>query len=88
LRTSALPGDGKIGFATPKKLGCHARRNRQRRRLQAAIREIDRSKYPPLDLIVIASSGIGSVGMRELVEELEGVLRQQAEKWESKLASS
>lgn len=80
---SALPGTGKIGFATAKKIGCHARRNQIRRRFQAALSGFEFSPNPPLDLIVIIGIGATGVEFAEVKEELLGLLKKIEGRWAS-----
>ncbi|MFI5385037.1 MAG: ribonuclease P protein component [Fimbriimonadales bacterium] len=80
-RLSSLPGTGKVGFATAKKIGCHPRRNQIRRRFQAAFREIDFKPEPPLDLIVIIGTGAMNVGIAEVREELRSLLEKSKVRW-------
>ena len=87
-RLSALPGSGKIGFATAKKIGCHARRNRTKRRYQAALREIEFKPEPPLDLVVIIGSGAVSVGIAEVKSEICSLLKKIEERWAGESESS
>jgi len=78
---SAVSGTGKIGFATAKKIGCHARRNHVRRRFQAAFRQIDFNPEPPLDLIVIIGDGALDVGIAGVREELRTLLEKIKGRW-------
>ncbi|HVT11631.1 MAG TPA: ribonuclease P protein component [Fimbriimonadaceae bacterium] len=80
-RISALPGNGKLGFATTKKIGCHARRNQVRRRFQAALQEIEFTPNPPLDLIVIIGMGALGVEFAEVKEELKALLKKIEGRW-------
>ena len=87
-RISALPGTGLIGFATAKKIGCHARRNQLRRRYQAVLRDLGDSRTTPLDLVVIIGTGAASVGIAEVKSELWRLLKSIEERWAEESASS
>jgi ribonuclease P protein component len=78
---AALPGTGLIGFATAKKIGCHARRNRLRRRFQSAFRQLKFDPKPPLDLIVIVGMAAQDVGIQEIGEELGMLLQKIEGRW-------
>jgi ribonuclease P protein component len=87
-RISSLPGEGKVGIATAKKIGNRPQRHAVRRRIQAALREIDFRPNRPLDLIVIATTAAAGVGTREIAEELTGLLRKTQERWADELECS
>jgi ribonuclease P protein component len=59
-----LPGEGLVGIATPRSLGCIARRNRQKRRLREAFRA---SGPPPgFDFVLVARASIAKASFSEI----------------------
>jgi ribonuclease P protein component len=76
-----LPGTGKTGFATAKKIGCHARRNSIRRKFQAAFREIPFQPTPKLDLVIIIGAGALGVKVADAKEELAAMLVKMEGRW-------
>jgi ribonuclease P protein component len=68
LRIMALPGQGLLGVAASKALGCHAWRKRQKRRIKAVWPSLLPSKK--LDWICLARPSIYSKTHEELVEEM------------------
>lgn len=70
----ALEGQGLFGVATSKAIGCHARRNRQKRRIKAAWQEIVAS--PQLDWICVVKPSIVEAPFAEIVDELRGLAAQ------------
>lgn len=70
----ALKGQGLFGVATSKAIGCHARRNRQKRRIKAAWQEIGASRQ--LDWICVVKPSIVEASFEEIVAELKGLASQ------------
>lgn len=87
FRVCSLPGQGHVGFATAKKIGCHARRNRQKRRAREALNASD---FPivGLDIAVLVRDGADAVGFDELTEELKRLLEETQRRWAGSLESS
>lgn len=64
----ALKGQGLFGVAASKAIGCHARRNRQKRRIKAAWQTLNQSCE--LDWICVAKPSIVDAPFDEIVAEL------------------
>lgn len=64
----ALPGQGLLGVAASKALGCHARRKRQKRRIKAIWPSLEPSQH--LDWICLARPSIYSKTHEQLLEEM------------------
>ncbi|MFK5108719.1 ribonuclease P protein component, partial [Klebsiella pneumoniae] len=67
------PGTGLIGFGTSKGIGTHVKRNRQRRRAQAALRQC--SAPTNIDLIVMVKQNAINADLPTMVKELSFLLR-------------
>ena len=80
FRVSSLPGPGEIGFATAKKIGCHARRNRQKRRAREAYNATSPHNVS-LDMAVLVRDCADTASFDELTEELGRLLEETNRRW-------
>ena len=80
FRVNSLPGHGEIGFATVKKIGCHARRNRQKRRAREAYNAIAPQNVG-LDMAVLVRDSADKASFDELTEELGRLLEETKRRW-------
>ena len=87
-RLSAGPGDGRVGIATSKKIGCHARRNREKRRGREAIRALRGELKPHLNYVLVILPAAESVGEASRVEDLRVLLTKVNRRWDEGLESS
>ncbi|MBS1713374.1 MAG: ribonuclease P protein component [Armatimonadetes bacterium] len=80
FRVCSLPGEGLVGFATARAIGCHARRNRAKRRARAAFNAL-----PPLsvraDMAVLVREEAAKAEWNELVEELGRLCEETQRRW-------
>jgi ribonuclease P protein component len=88
LRLSADRGDGRIGIATAKKIGSHARRNWVKRRIRECMRSLESTLRPDLDYIVIATPNVSELAYFAIAEELTDATRRMNERWAAELESS
>lgn len=88
LTVRTLPGEGRLGIATAKKIGCHARRNRARCRVREAIRSLEIASSLNLDWIVTVSPSGANAGMEELKAEVRVLFDAMVERWAGESASS
>jgi RNase P protein component len=79
-----LKGTGLVGYATSRQIGCHARRNRQRRRAAEAMRGLD---VHGLDLAVTVKPSARDATLGALREELQFLVTEIRARWESGSAS-
>lgn len=70
----ALEGQGLFGIATSKAIGCHARRNRQKRRVRAAWQMVKASAEK--DWICVVKPSIEEASFEEIVAELRRLAAQ------------
>jgi ribonuclease P protein component len=66
----------RFGFATGRTIGGAVVRNRTRRRLREALREMAPLFQPGWDVLIIARPELAAADHRELVEVLERLLRR------------
>lgn len=85
-RLMALPGIGRVGFATPKSVGNTPRRNKMKRRFRAAVLETGRPQS--LDLVVAISSKADRVPYASIRIDLESAMGRMIERWASESESS
>lgn len=85
-RLIALPGEGRIGFATPKVLGSNARRNRVKRRFRAAVMKMVRPTN--LDIVVAIAASADQIPFETLRNDLAGAMERMRERWEKESESS
>lgn len=81
-RVVCHPGTGLIGFATPKKLGCAARRNRMKRRLRHAVRTHVREMHTNFDTIIIGLLDADRAPFKLLVADIAEQIRRATSRWE------
>jgi len=86
-RLLALPGTGKVGFATSRAIGTKPRRNRAVRRFREGLR-LAGPIPAELDLVVQVSTRGADASFSEIVDELRDALRRLEERWASESASS
>ena len=82
----ALPGIGRIGYATPRAAGCNARRNKMKRRFRAAVLEMVRPH--DLDMVVAISANADRAPFSSIREDLRSVLGRMKKRWADELESS
>lgn len=80
-------GEGKVGFATPKKVGCHARRNRLKRQMREAVRTTVKSELLPFSMVVSATTAAVSASYEELSSEIFQLIRRAQARWAEELGS-
>ncbi|MBX3096934.1 MAG: ribonuclease P protein component [Fimbriimonadaceae bacterium] len=66
-----LPGEGRIGIGVSRHIGCHAQRNRVRRRVREAVNATASSQMQYQDLVVIVGPDGGSLALKEWKQILE-----------------
>lgn len=77
-------GCGDVGFATSRTLGCHARRNRIKRRLRQLQAELmPKELGSKVDLIYLATTECKERTYGVLRTEVEDLIRQLLAHWES-----
>ena len=81
----ALPGDGRRGTSTAKKLGSIARRNKAKRRATEAAKDLIPRN---LDCVISVSSKADRLPFREIRAELEELFARMATRWEGASESS
>jgi len=99
LRILSYPGNGGLGIATSKKIGCHARRNHCKRKIVAIIREAqkagvleqnnelqgeNRRCLTQNDWAVVVKKDICNVPYQALVTEVLTAFYRSSDKWEEK----
>lgn len=87
LRLFSLPGSQDTGFATTRKIGCHARRNRQKRRAKSAWDLAKLVNRFDLDFVILVNSSAPQQSFEILQAELEQLHEELIRRWEGKLAS-
>lgn len=85
LSARAIEGNGELGVTTAKKIGCNARRNREKRRLKSALQRIPQN--PRLDLVLVLAPSGERVAFDRLVEDLQTVMERLIARWAAKLES-
>lgn len=68
-------GDARLGITVTKKIGGAVTRNRVKRSVREAFRQVRRT-LPPLDLVVVARKGSGALGPHAVAEEIQPALRR------------
>lgn len=87
-RIASLSGTGRLGFATPKKLGTVPRRNRVKRRLREAVRISQGRLSLTWDCIFIAAASAESTDFEELRTDVAAAIEKLRARWESESACS
>ena len=82
----ALPGTGQIGIAVSKSIGSHARRNRQRRRVRAALAEFE-AELQGLDVTVTVRQAAETATSGEIAAELRELIAEMRSRWANGSAS-
>jgi ribonuclease P protein component len=88
LRLIADRGVGKVGIATAKKTGCHARRNWVKRRIRECIASLESRLRNDLDYIAIATPNVVEMDFGGLQSELGEAVIRMNERWAEELESS
>jgi ribonuclease P protein component len=88
LTLRALAGQGRIAFATAKKIGCNPRRNKAKRRAKEATRLLKSPIDRNFDFIVSVSSKAEGVAFPQLQAELEELFSRMSARWASDSESS
>ena len=88
FRLSAERGEGRIGIATSKKIGCHARRNWVKRRIRESIKSLESNLRPDLDYIVIATPNVSELAFPQIAQELDDAVGRMNDRWAEELESS
>jgi len=81
-------GAGRVGIATAKKIGCHARRNWVKRRIREGLFRLEDELKNDLDYILIASTNVVEIDLTAIVEELKDALNRMNERWAADSESS
>lgn len=87
MTIAALQGTGLVGVATSKTIGCHARRNRQKRRIVAVLQETA-GIWDGLDLVVTVKPATEQATPQEIEDELKNLVTEMQSRWESGSASN
>lgn len=77
-----LPGSGLAGIGIARAIGCHARRNRQRRRLREALRTLHISELSKFDTVVIGNEPATGLKLPELAASLGELIQVLIGRWE------
>jgi len=88
LRIFSLSGSEHVGFATSRAIGNRPQRNRVRRRLQSAFRELTPLLPPGLDVIIQAKAEAANATFDGLRIELRQGIEETARRWANRLESS
>lgn len=78
----ALAGTGQVGVATSKSLGNRPQRNRIRRRIQSACRQV--GVPSSLDLVVLAKGSAADATYEDLVLEIQESLEELTARWDAR----
>lgn len=70
------PGTGRVAVVAGRRIGSAVRRNRARRILRAAWREIAPRIGPDRDVVVVAKGAIAEAKTQDLVAEMNGLLQE------------
>lgn len=71
-----------MGIATSRAIGCHARRNRQRRRIREAVRAMDATARQGLDIVISAKESVQDIRQADLIAELETGITEMRKRWD------
>jgi len=80
FRVCSLPGEGLVGFATAKVIGCHVRRNRAKRRARAAFNAL-KPLSVKVDMAVLVRGEAAKADWNECVEELGRLCEETQRRW-------
>ncbi len=70
IRVSGYPGPPRVGFVVGRKVGGAVRRNRARRRLREALREVPLEQGS--DYVIVASASVADAPFASLIGWLKG----------------
>ncbi|MCW5943074.1 MAG: ribonuclease P protein component [Fimbriimonadaceae bacterium] len=87
VRAYAVPGEGRLGFATAKAIGGKPCRNRSKRRVREAARLSPDRIAAKLDIVLFAKKESAKAPWHELAEDVRNVLGLVAQRWDGELES-
>lgn len=87
-RLYVLPGEGRMGVATARSIGSHARRNRERRRAYHAFALTRPHQASHLDAVVAVSPASWHSSFEELLREARSLWDEVCRTWPANPASS
>lgn len=87
-RLITLPGTGDVGFATAKKIGCIAARNRAKRRFREAWRTIGPALNGKLDCVVSIQVEGAVAPMPQIKQEIVNLTQKAIGQWGGESACS
>ena len=87
-RILVASGQARVGISTPKKVGCHARRNRLKRRLRDAVKINVNLLSNELDTVVLGKIEAESASFSEISADIGQTLAKANELWEKQSAST
>ena len=88
LKLTADRGQGRVGIATAKKIGCHARRNWVKRRIRESISSLESELRTDLDYILIATPNVVSMEFTAVRDEVRDAVARMNLRWVAELESS
>ncbi|MCO5297772.1 MAG: ribonuclease P protein component [Fimbriimonadaceae bacterium] len=80
-RLMALPGEGRCGIATSKKIGSKPLRNRAKRRFRESLRRNDPHVNGNLDYVLIVTPQGAGAAFEAIVGELRTMLEAMDRRW-------
>jgi ribonuclease P protein component len=86
-RILVASGKARVGISTPKKIGCHARRNRLKRRLREAVKVNVNLLSNDLDTVILGKVDAESASFSEICADISQTLARANELWEKQSAS-
>lgn len=87
-RVLVARGKGRVGISTPKKVGCHARRNRLKRRLRDAVKTSVNLLSNDRDTVVLGKFEAEAASFSEICADISQTLARANELWEKQSAST
>jgi ribonuclease P protein component len=88
IKLSADRGEGRVGIATAKKIGCHARRNWVKRRIRECIFSLESELRTDLDYILIATPNVVPMEFEAICGEVRDAVNRMNLRWAAELESS
>ncbi|HMS53810.1 MAG TPA: ribonuclease P protein component [Fimbriimonadaceae bacterium] len=88
VRLLALPGDGRLGIATSKKIGNKPDRNRCKRRIREAFKAQPTRPHFGLDIVVVAFEASANAPFQQIANEVSRLTSELEKRWANELASS